>query len=48
MGASTSASSSKDNNFSMAASTGGTPNIINQNAKIKRAGKKLMSLLEIN
>jgi len=40
MGASTSASSSKDNNFSMAASTGGTPNIINQNAKIKRAGKK--------
>jgi len=40
MGASTSASSSKDPNFSMAASTGGTPNIINQNAKIKRAGKK--------
>tara|TARA_R100000231_G_scaffold18082_1_gene18533 strand:- start:768 stop:1505 length:738 start_codon:yes stop_codon:yes gene_type:complete len=40
MGASASASSSKDNNFSMAASTGGTPNIINQNAKIKRAGKK--------
>tara|TARA_A100001015_G_scaffold294255_1_gene371808 strand:- start:534 stop:1271 length:738 start_codon:yes stop_codon:yes gene_type:complete len=40
MGASTSASSSKDNNFNMAASTGGTPNVINQNAKIKRAGKK--------
>ncbi len=40
MGASTSASSSKDNNFNMAASTGGTPNIINQNAKIKRAGKE--------